>query len=129
MIRRLMATRRLDDSRALVDYIVKDRAPRSMSAQVPTSSVVAGWAQEVNVLARTVTYGWLPINVPMERSNTFALASCDENNHVSRRMAELNVKIDAAYDSASVSVILSELRRAAERLAAVMKATFPEAGR
>ena len=66
----------------------------------------------------------LSVPVPMERSNTYAFATCEENNHVGRRMAELNEKVDAAYESASVPVILSQLRLAAERLAAVMKAAF-----
>ena len=34
------------------------------------------------------------VPVPMERSNTFTIASCDDNNHVGRRMAALNEKVD-----------------------------------
>jgi hypothetical protein len=60
----------------------------------------------------------------MEPSGTFALASCDENNHVGRRMAQLKEKVDATYESASVPVIVSELRLAGERLASVLKTAF-----
>lgn len=66
-IRRLMTTRGLNDSRALADYVVKERAPRSLSPQAPTAALVSSWAKEVSVLARMVTYGWLPTNPPMER--------------------------------------------------------------
>ena len=37
-IRRLMTTRGLSDARALADYVVKDRALRSVSPQAPTAS-------------------------------------------------------------------------------------------
>jgi len=128
-IRRLMTTQRLNDSRALADYVVKDRAPRSISPQPPTAALVSSWAKEANALARMVTYGWLSVPVPMERSNTFTIASCDDNNHVGRRMAALNEKVDAAYESASLPVILGQLRLAAEQLASVMKAAFPDSRR
>ena len=62
----------------------------------------------------------------MERSNTYAIASCEDNNHVGRRMAALNERVDAAYESAAVPVILGQLRLAAERLASVLKMAFPE---
>ena len=129
IIRRLMITRGLRDARALADYAVRDRALRSLKAQAPTTAAVSSWAREVNVLARTVTYGRLSVPVPMEPGNAFTIANCDDHNHVGRRMAALNEKIDAAYESASVPVILSELRLAAERLAAVLKAAFADPGR
>src|SRR6266550_5079633 len=57
-IRRLMTTRHLADSRALADYIAKERGPRSTDPQLPTGDVVSSWAKEVSGLARTVAYGW-----------------------------------------------------------------------
>ena len=124
-IRRLMMTRGLVNSRALADYAVANGAQRAVNAQAPTTALVVSWARSVNALARRVTYGKLPVMVPMEPAETFSLSSCDDNNHASRRMAALAEKIDASYERASVPIILSELRLAAERLAAVLKAAFP----
>jgi hypothetical protein len=125
-IRRLMTTQHLRDARALADYTAGQSSLHSVKPQVPTADVVASWAQEGNALARSVTYGWLPVRVPMERANTYFLATCDQNNHVSTRLAKLNERVDAVYEGASVAVILGQFRMAAERLAAMLKAAFPE---
>jgi hypothetical protein len=124
-IRHLMLERRLATSRALADEITRAGALRAVQAQAPTAAVAVSWAREANALARTVAYGKLPIRVPMEPVGTFSLASCNDNNHVSRRMAVLGEKIDARYERDSVPVIFGQLRLAAERLAAVLLAAFP----
>jgi len=125
-IRRLMTTQNLRGARALADYTVQQGSLHSVRPQAPTADLVASWAKEANVLARRVTYGWLPVNVPMERANTYFVSTCDQNNHVSTRLAKLNERVDAVYEGASVAVILGQFRVAAERLAAILKAAFPE---
>ena len=75
-------------------------------------------------LARGVTYGKLPVRVLLEPANTPALASCDDNNHVGTRMAALHETVTDSYETASVPVILSQLRLAGERLAAVLMSAF-----
>jgi hypothetical protein len=125
-IRRLMMRQGLVDSRALADYIMREGSLPPARPQAPTAALIASWAKDISALARTVVYGKLPVSVPMEPAEAFTLASCDDNNHASRRMAALGEKIDASYERASVPVILSELRLAARRLAAVMKAAFPD---
>jgi hypothetical protein len=124
-IRRVMIERGLASSRALADEIAHGGALRAVRAQAPTASGVVSWAREANALARTVVYAKLPVRVPMEPPGTFSLASCDDNNHVSRRMASLEEKIDARYERDSVPAIFGQLRLAAERLAAVLVAAFP----
>ena len=128
-IRRLMTTRGLPNSRALADHAVASASLRASKPQAPTTVLVASWALGVNTLARTVAYGMLPVRVPLEPAETFSLARCDDNNHASRRMAALAERIDASYERASLPVILSELRLAAERLAAVLTAAFPPENR
>jgi hypothetical protein len=124
-IRRLMVTRGLADSRALADFVAGNGALRAVKAEAPTTALVASWARGANAIARTITYGKLPASVPLEPAETFSLARCDDNNHAGHRMAALAERIDATYEQASVPVIMSELRLAAERLAAVLKAAFP----
>jgi len=125
IISRLMATRRLANSRALADFIVSHDSLRGVMAQAPTTPLVLSWARGANALARSVTYGGLQVRVPPEPAATFSIASCDDNNHASRRMAALAESVDETYERASVPVIMSQLRLAAERLAAVSKAAFP----
>jgi hypothetical protein len=122
-----MTRRRLADSRALADYAVGNAPLRAARAQPATTALVASWARSVNGMARTVTYGRLSRNVPMEPADTVVLATCDDNSHVGHRMAQLDERIGATYEAAAVPVILSEFRLAAERLAALLKAAFPEA--
>jgi hypothetical protein len=74
-------------------------------------------------LARTVAYGQLPVKVPVEPADALAFASCADNNHVGRRMADL--RADCRQLSTSVPVILTQIQLAGERLAAVLMAAFP----
>lgn len=126
-IRRLMTDKQLADARALADYALRSGRLRSAKAQTPTAAVVAAWVKEANAVARKSVYERLPVRVPLEPANAAVLTSCDANNHVSTRMAALHETIDARYERDSVPVILRQLRLAAERLAAVMKAAFPGA--
>ena len=96
-----------------------------MAAAAPTAAAVNEWARAANRLARDVAYGRLPVKTPIEPGTAITLSSCDDNNHVARRLAGLHERIDAAYEQASTPVIVSQLRLAGERLAAVLKAAFP----
>jgi hypothetical protein len=125
-IRRLMSTQRLVDSRALADYVAMTNPPHPVSAKPPTTSRVTSWAGEANKLAIRVTYGRLPVKPPVEPASTFEMLSCDDNNHASQRMAALHEQIAEPYERASVPVIINQIRLAGERLAAVLKAAFPD---
>jgi hypothetical protein len=95
------------------------------AAQPPTIDRVASWARASNALARTVAYGRLAVNPPIESAKAIVLASCDDNNHVGRRLAALHERITPAYQQASEPVVVGQLRLAAERLAAALTAAFP----
>jgi hypothetical protein len=65
------------------------------------------------------------VKVPLEPTDALAFASCADNNHVGRRMADLHERITDSYEHASVPVILTQIQLAGERLAAVLMAAFP----
>jgi hypothetical protein len=127
IIRRLMSTTGLADSRALANYVAAQGSLPRVSAQAPTVEGVASWARESDQLARTVSYARLPVAPPVEPvAAAYSLASCDDNNHVGRRMADLQERIAAEYEQAAVPAIVTQLRVAGERLAGVLKAAFPD---
>jgi hypothetical protein len=120
MIRRLMNTNGLPDSRALADYIATKAPPHAVSAQTPTATRVGSWARDAGTLARKVTYGKLPVTPPIEPAAA-ELLSCDDNNHVGRRMAELHEQVADSYQQSSMPVIIKQISLAGERLAATLK--------
>ena len=124
-IRRLMRSRGLANAQELASFIAGQDLPASVAPIVPTSERVNSWARRSNALARRVGYGALPVNPPLESASAWALKSCAENDHVGRRMADLNERIGASYERQSIPVIMSQLRLAAERLAGVLQAAFP----
>src|SRR5262245_3145053 len=125
-IRVLMKDRGLRDAAALADH-VGGRLPAAVVAQTPTVAEVESWSRASNALARTVAYGRLPVPPPIEPAGSSAastssppaaaLLTCADNNHVGRRMAALDEKLDAAYQTVIVPVILTQLKLAGERLA------------
>ena len=123
-IRRLMTARGLADAGALAGMLARSQLPQAVAA-APTAAGVNGWARAANQLARDVAYGRLAVKVPVEPDTANRLSTCDDNNHVGRRLAVLHERIDAAYEQASVPVIVSQLRLAGVRLAGVLKAAFP----
>jgi len=135
-IRVLMREHGLRDAAALADH-VNSRLPSTLVARTPTVAEVESWARATNALARTVAYGRLPVPPPVEpampsgastSSASPTLTTCAENNHVGRRMAALDEKLDAAYQAAIAPVILTQLRLGGEHLAGVLKAAFAKPG-
>jgi hypothetical protein len=124
-IRRLMSRRGLADARALAGHVAQSLLPQTVAAAAPTAAGVNEWARASNGLARDVAYGRLPVKTPIEPGTAITLSSCDDNNHVARRIAGLHERLDGAYEQASVPVIVSQLRLAGVRLAATLKAAFP----
>ena len=124
-IRRVMSTHGLADARALAGNLAQSQMPQTVAAAAPTAAGVNEWARASNGLARDVAYGRLPVKTPVEPGAAITLSSCDDNNHVARRIAGLHERIDASYEQASVPVIVSQLRLAGLRLASVLKAAFP----
>ena len=125
-IRTVMSRNGLADSRALATYLA-DQAPLpAASKRTPTTKRVTSWARDSATLARTVSYQKLPTATPVEPASALTLTSCDDNNHVGQRMAALHEQIGESYEQASVTAIVKQIRLAGERLAATLKAAFPE---
>jgi hypothetical protein len=125
VIDRLMRTRGLADARALATHVGTVSPIRPAVAAPPTAATVSSWARESFEIARDVTYGGLPVRVPIEPAAAGTLSGCDDNNRVGRRMASLRARLDDDYDRVVVPVILSQMRLAGERLAAMLMAAFP----
>jgi nuclease S1 len=122
-IRVLMKDHRLADTSDLASYVV-GRVPQKVSAQAPTLAQVTSWARASNALARTVAYGKLPVLPPLEPIAAVNLTSCTENNHVGRRMAELDERLGSPYQRAIEPTIVNQLWLAGEHLASVLQAAF-----
>jgi hypothetical protein len=125
LIRTLMSAHSLTDARALADHVASIGLPQTVAAQDATTARVRSWARGTNELARSVAYGRLAVNPPMEPATALFFSSCADNNHVSERMAALHEVIGNTYQQASAPVILAQLRLASIRLAAVLKAALP----
>jgi hypothetical protein len=121
LVRGLMRKHRLAGPSELATYVAAAR----VNAATPTAPRVASWARESNALALRIAYGKLPTAAPVEPAQAIALASCDDNDHVGRRMAALHEHITPAYQQASQPVVVNQLRLAAERLASMLQAAFP----
>ena len=126
-IRRLMTTKGLTGPAALADYVITQDGVPHASAHAPTEKRVASWARGSAKLAHRVAYGKLPVATPVEpASAAFSLPSCDDNNHVGTRMANLHEQLGDTYEQSSVPVIVKQLRLAGQRLAETLKAAFPQ---
>jgi len=124
-IRTLMTAKGLSDARALAGYVIAQHAlPPAVAAQTPTKTVVTMWARSSHELGRTVAYPRLPVKVELEPASVVTPSSCTDNNDIVQRMLAKHEVIDATYEQASVPVILSQLRMAGIRLAAVLKAAY-----
>lgn len=126
-IRALMTSRGLPDASALAGYLVaQEPLPRRVVARPATTTLLASWARAANARARLVSYERLPTRVPIEPSTALTLASCGDNHDVGHRMFALHEDLDGAYEKASTTVIINQLRLAAIHLAEVLTAAFPE---
>jgi hypothetical protein len=81
------------------------------------------WAWESHQLAEAITYGRLPNKIPVEKP--IVIMSCADDNHVSRRMLQLNETVADAYADAARSVIYEQLAKAGARLAALLNSLWP----
>ena len=124
-IRMLMNDKVLADARALAGYLAQSQFPESVAAVTPTTAVVKEWARDANQLARTVAYARLPVAVPIDAAAGAPLFSCNGHNRVSHRLWSLHERVDAKYEQASIPAIERQLRLAARRLAALLKAALP----
>lgn len=126
LVQTLMTAQGLPDARALAAFLARPPFPRAVTASEPTQARVRTWARGANALARTVTYGRLPVQPAPEPATALTLSSCDDNNYIAARMASLDIRLGAPYEQASRPIVVGQMRLAGQRLAATLKAAFPE---
>lgn len=82
-----------------------------------------GWSWESFELAWNVTYGKLPVQIPVETPQR--VNSCADADHVSARMFILNERIEQPYQDAALPVVRERLAQSAARLAMVLNQVWP----
>ncbi|MEP7308527.1 MAG: S1/P1 nuclease [Acidobacteriota bacterium] len=126
VIATLMKAHGLSDARALAAHLAAQGPfPKTVTARVPTTSAVTGWAREAHALARSIAYGRLPVAAPTEPAPAITLSSCQDNHDVAHRMLALHEGLAQPYEQASETAVAGQLRLAGTRLAAVLKSVFP----
>ena len=78
----------------------------------------ADWAWDAHAFAETVSYGKLPVQVPVEAKGH--IESCKDNNQVSERRNALHETVQSEYEDAAEPIIAEQLARAGFRLASVL---------
>jgi len=81
------------------------------------------WAWEGHEVAERVVYGFLPNKVAIESPRE--VKSCADDDHIARRMLNLNEKIDDDYENATAPVVEEQLTKAGIRLAAILNQLWP----
>jgi hypothetical protein len=83
----------------------------------------SAWAWESHELAVSVAYGRLPRRIEVELPRR--VASCTDDDHVSRRMLQLHEDLGADYQSVAAPVVEQQLAKAGARLAALLNSLWP----
>lgn len=81
------------------------------------------WSWETHLLANEVTYGKLPVAIPIEAP--VKMATCADDNNVGNRLFAFHEDIEQPYQDAAVPIIDEQLAKAGIRLAAVLNALWP----
>ena len=81
------------------------------------------WAWESHELAEKVSYGDLPVPIPIEPRVT--VNSCGDNNHIDLRMLQLNEQLGADYQTAATPVVEEQLAKAGIRLSMILNQIWP----
>jgi hypothetical protein len=79
---------------------------------------VNGWAWESFQLAESVTYGKLPVPIPIEHPQP--VQTCADADNIGQRMEALHEAVAQSYQDAALSVIDEQLAKAGARLALVL---------
>lgn len=76
------------------------------------------WAWDAHALAETISYGKLPVHVPIEAKGH--IESCTDNDKVSERRNALHENVQSDYQQAAEPIIAEQLAKAGFRLASVL---------
>ncbi len=84
-----------------------------------------GWAWESHLLAESITYGKLPIAIPVEPER-HVLSSCKAgSDNIANRMLAIGEKLEQPYQDAAQPVVEEQLAKAGTRLAVVLNQIWP----
>jgi hypothetical protein len=81
------------------------------------------WAWESHELAEKVSYGDLPVLIPIEASAV--VNSCVDNNNIAERMLKLNEQLGDDYQNDATPVIQEQLAKAGIRLSMILNQIWP----
>ena len=81
------------------------------------------WAWESHELAEKVSYGDLPVAIPIEAP--VVVNSCAANNHIDLRMLKLNEQLGDDYQNVTAPVIEEQLAKAGIRLSMILNQIWP----
>ena len=76
------------------------------------------WAWQSHQQAESTGYGRLPAKIAIEKPQP--IASCADDDHVSRRLLQLNEDLENDYQSVAAPVVEEQLAKAGLRLAALL---------
>jgi hypothetical protein len=80
------------------------------------------WAWDAHAFAETLSYGKLPVQVPVEAKGH--IESCTDNNQVSERRNALHETVQSEYQDAAEPIIAEQLAKAGFRLASVLNSVL-----
>jgi nuclease S1 len=81
------------------------------------------WAWESHELAESVSYGDLPVKIPIEAPAV--VNSCADANHIDLRMLKLNEQVGVDYQNAVAPVMEEQLAKAGIRLSMILNKIWP----
>ena len=81
------------------------------------------WAWESHQLAEEITYGALPVKIPIETARP--VNTCADDHHISTRMLQLREDLEADYQNAAAPTVEEQLTKAGIRLAALLNSLWP----
>ncbi|MFZ0701216.1 MAG: S1/P1 nuclease [Candidatus Acidiferrales bacterium] len=81
------------------------------------------WVWQSHQIAQQITYGRLPVKVPVEEPEE--VKSCSADNRISDRLFKLHEQLGSSYDMAADAAIQEQLTKAGVRLAIVLNSVWP----
>ena len=109
----------VEKSATLFDHQFAKQEARWMRGPVD----IDAWIWESFRIAKTITYGKLPVAVPVEQP--VGNHSCAEDDHISTQMLKLDERIGQPYQDAALPVFDQQVAKAGARLALVLNDIWP----
>jgi S1/P1 Nuclease len=118
LIARMLAANDAAASQEFAAALQSEFQAKQASWQAAGSNVDA-WAWESHQLAESPGYAKLPKKIAVEKPTH--VETCNDANHISKRMFDLKEKVEAPYEQVAAPVIREQLAKAGFRLAELLK--------